>query len=140
MEIKELSIGIWVRCKGATSRVREIESDWITLETARGLDCVTSTLIDPIELTTDLLKKLSFKVEHVRGASSYEGYTTWVAYDSGFCFAITHGLSNTPGRDWTMHIDNADRQTIANCDMAYLHQAQQLARLVGYQGDLFDRL
>ena len=55
MEIKELSIGIWVRCKGATARVREIESDWITLETARGLDCVTSALIDPIEVTTDLL-------------------------------------------------------------------------------------
>lgn len=137
MQVNMLSIGIWVRCQEEVARVKEVESEWITVETAKGLRCVAPVLIAPLPLSPTLLEGMGFQVVERRGKVGYGGYITWEAHDNGFFFSMTQGLANSLGRDWTLHIDNADRQTLASCDIAYMHQMQQLAALVDYEGSLF---
>ena len=140
MDIQELAIGCWVLCKGNPVLVKEVETDWITVKTHNGLDCVAPNRLKPIPLSGDLLERCGFKVtEKYTKQTGGVAYMTWSSQLGAFGLDITVGLSNTVGRDWSIHIDNADHQTVASCDIAYVHQAQQLARLVGSDG-IFDNM
>lgn len=76
--------------------------------------------IKPIPITKELLIR--------------NGYTKKRDYDyikevDGYWLTFKYDMSNTPNRDWYLHVDSSDRCTVAGCDVQYIHQAQQLMEI-----------
>lgn len=57
-----------------------------------------------------------------------ERFERWVSEDHRIEF---HKDSNMPGRDWTVHIDNEDFQSIASLDIQEVWQLDAILRLTG---------
>lgn len=80
------------------------------------------TLI-PTEITKALLIKNGYK-EMV-----YGDYCAYMKEVEGFWLSFKYDMSNTPNRDWYLHVDSSERCTVAGCDVQYVHQAQQLMEI-----------
>ena len=80
--------------------------------------------IYPIPITDELLSKLGF--ERNESLKDYD-FDEWDSKDHRI--SINH-LSNSNDRDWSIHIDNEDFETIGKIDFQYLHELQQAVRLI----------
>lgn len=80
-------------------------------------------IINPIEITEELLIKNGYKEE-----TSYN-YFDFTKEIDGYWLTFRYNMSNTPNRDWYLHVDGSDRCTVAGCDVQYIHQAQQLMEI-----------
>lgn len=74
---------------------------------------------DPIEVTEEFLEKHEFTKE----IDTITGDPLW--YSKNRRLQISK-FSNTVGRDWSLHIDNEDFETIGSGDFQYVHQLQIL--------------
>ena len=70
--------------------------------------------LSPIPVTEEFLETHGFKKEK-------EPWDQWVSEDRR---VIISRLSNTPGRDWSVHADNEAYETIGAFDVQYAHQLQ----------------
>lgn len=70
--------------------------------------------IQPIPITEELLLKIGFKKEK---------FCDYMMNIGKYSIRI-NTYSNTIGRDWTVHIDNGDCDTILSADIQYVHQLQ----------------
>lgn len=73
--------------------------------------------IEPIPITPDMLFANGFISKPFFAYVSADGRIT-----------LDPSLPNYP-RQWHAHIDNEDYQSIASCDLDYLHQLQHLLRI-----------
>src|SRR5574344_1915570 len=71
----------------------------------------------PISITEKLIKKLGF-TKHDNKYVDWEEYE--LATEKGF-IQISN-ISNTVGKDWSVHIDNLDHDTNGGMDIQYLHE------------------
>lgn len=62
--------------------------------------------------------------------TSDEWCTIYTLDLDGFTIEFRKGVSNTLGRNYFVHIDNADSYGVANADVQYIHQFQNLLNLM----------
>ena len=88
---------------------------------------VLITDITPILITKEiLLDKLGFKVDE------YESFIEPPEFilNCKNCNLRVNSYSNSVGKDWFLHIDNINFSTIGGGDCKYLHEIQQLVRII----------
>lgn len=91
-----------------------------------------SLCAEPIPITEEFLLNNGFKLdEKIHIMTNERFYSTKI---NDFKISI-HYFSNTIGRDWWVHIDNADCCTVASADVQYVHQLQNLLNLMGINSD-----
>lgn len=73
--------------------------------------------LSPILITEEFLETHGFKKEK----EPILKWDQWVSEDRQ---VIISKLSNTPGRDWSVHVDNEVYETIGAFDVQYAHQLQ----------------
>ena len=121
MKTTDLMIGDWVDYNGTYQQVEEIYSfdNRVYLSEDEDVDCPD---IYPIPLTSDLLLANGFtSIPDLFGFLSADGR-----------ISIDPSVPNYP-RKWYAHIDNEDFQSIASCDIDYLHQLQNLLTICGIE-------
>lgn len=133
MKIEELSIGNLVSYRGEIYSIFSISSS----ETVELYDYISNIFschineLDPIKLTEELLIKNGF----------FHDFDTEVAYpdDSMFLVSPDKQITLHNAKDyinseniWSVHIDNSDFNSVANCELSYVHQLQNLCTLVNY--------
>lgn len=108
----------------------DIGDDYVvTVKIDRYYDCLENEIY-PIEITAPLLKAIGFDKE----PDDFLGYQTlnWFSIDEEeYHVSLRNGLSNHYDRNWTVSVDNKDFETIANCDIQYLHQLQNILTIAG---------
>lgn len=53
----------------------------------------------------------------------------WEKKQDGFWLQLSR-YSNTPGRDWNVHVDNQDRQSVAGMDVSRFSHIDNLLKLL----------
>lgn len=53
----------------------------------------------------------------------------WEKEQDGFWLQLSK-CSNTPGRDWNVHVDNQDRQSVASMDVSLFSHIDNLLKLL----------
>ena len=136
MKIEELSIGNYVKWKENLYIITNIDSylDFFELHNTKTESysyCINVNELTPIEITEELLVKNGF----------FHDFDTEVAYpdDSMFLVSPDKQITLHNAKDyinseniWSVHIDNSDFNSIANCELSYVHQLQNLCTLVNY--------
>lgn len=73
----------------------------------------------PISITEDLLKVTGFRKQVNKITNTIE----YILVINNYSIRVTK-FSNTIGKDYNIHIDNCDMDTIRTADIQYLHQLQ----------------
>lgn len=133
MKIEELAIGNLVSYRGEIYSIFSISSS----ETVELDDYIYNIFscnvneLDPIKLTEELLIKNGF----------FHDFDTEVAYPDDSMFLVSPDKQITlhnakyyinSENIWSIHIDNSDFNSVANCELSYVHQLQNLCTLVNY--------
>ena len=84
---------------------------------------------NPIPITEEVLAKNGFKREY----DCICEYTYYIREIDGYFVEIKIGCSNMGDEYVNCHIDNCDRNSVANADIRYLHQLQNLLNIVGVE-------
>ena len=80
-------------------------------------------IVEPVPLTSEILEKNGFeKAENIQLYYYCLGIDDRVSLHD---YACDINSSNT----WHVHIDSEDYCTIANCELTYVHELQQILRL-----------
>ena len=85
--------------------------------------------INPIPITEEVLAKNGFKREY----DCICEYTYYIREIDGYFVEVKIGCSNMGDEYVNCHIDNCDRNSVANADIRYLHQLQNLLNIVGVE-------
>ena len=89
-------------------------------------ECVSLSYLEPVPLTAALLDELGFEpIRKHLGAADEE----WGMELDGYPIRVMRGYSNHLNRDWSVHIDNYDFDTLGAADVAYLHQLENIVYL-----------
>jgi hypothetical protein len=127
MKAKELMIGDWMqfadgnkKCTvvGIKCDARYLEEEAIITVMDRSGHWFNKEMdyLKPIPLTAEFFEKNGFEIDvDIVGAF-------WVSKDKRII--VRKGFSNMAGRDWAIHIDNKDMQTIASGCIQFVHQFQ----------------
>ena len=75
----------------------------------------------PIPITPELLLKNGFDIDSVIRINSH--YNHFSGVDNRVTLHDSQEFMNTYN-DWSVHIDNNDYETIATCELTYLHELQ----------------
>ena len=86
--------------------------------------------LKPIPITEELLRKNGFDDD--TGTLCFKYYCLNMEHHT----VTVRGISNTPGRDWSVRIANNDAQTVASADVQYLHQLQNILNIMDIKLDL----
>ena len=133
MRANELMVGNIVRYDGMTVYI-----DQINRTKVEGMIDKNDLLIDirfrvelfePIPITEELLAKNGFKHEY----DCICEYTYYIREIGGYFVEVKIGCSNMGDEYVNCHIDNCDRNSVANADIRYLHQLQNLLNIVGVE-------
>ena len=131
MKANELMVGNIVRYDGMTVYIDQINKTKI-----EGMIDKNDLLIDirfrvellePIPITEELLLKNGFKHEY----DCICEYTYYIREIDDYFVEVKIGCSNMGDEYINCHIDNCDRNSVANADIRYLHQLQNLLNIVG---------
>jgi hypothetical protein len=79
--------------------------------------------IKPITLTPEILKKNGFERENlITSYNHYTGIDNRVSLNDDFYYINSRDV-------WSVHVDSEDYCTIANCELTYVHELQNILRL-----------
>lgn len=93
---------------------------------------VSPKLCKPIPITEEWLTKNEFK----RDYDCICEYTYYIRKIDGYFVEVKIGCSNMGDEYVNCHIDNCDRNTVANADIRYLHQLQNLLNIMNIKFDI----
>jgi len=127
MRYTELQIGNIVLADGEVARISSVTKKKIghPYSSNSGRQrYVPLREVHPIPITEEWLFKNGATV------TSDEWCAIYTLPLEGFTIEFRKGVSNTLGRDYFVHIDNADCQGVANADVQYIHQFQNLLNLM----------
>lgn len=84
--------------------------------------------IVPIAITPELLAELGFALIN---ETALPEYTYWKKIHDGYPLELTYWGEdfNLQDKDWTIHIDNHDCQTLGGADVTFLHELETLVYL-----------
>ena len=77
----------------------------------------------PVPITKELLVRNGYEEE------SFGEYYDFSKEVDGYWLTFQSDMSNTPKRNWYLQVDNNRRESVAGCDVQYIHQAQQLMEI-----------
>lgn len=132
IDIKDLMCGNWIYLSDPENRentreihyIDEVCRDYIRVEDFG--DFFDDIYIEPIPVTVDMLKRIGFE-EH-KGICPKTFYRYWdkeyrykLDVDPDFC---------NSDRKWSIHIDNGDCETIGCGEFDYVHELQNLTRII----------
>lgn len=123
MKKQELMMGnsVWRPC--CNDEVTEIRDNGIIgLDSFRGL--ISFEELHPIPITEEWLLKNGFEKVEILGSVFYQ---KWL---SDAKLEMYYGETNMRGRNWYLHIDNADCNTIARVAIQYVHQFQDMLNIM----------
>jgi hypothetical protein len=130
MKANELMIDDWVMLNGSHYQIEEISrKGWVHL-VCNGIRINMTTdylleVLQPIPLTPEILEKNGFKREEW-----IDNKGRFVSDDGRLILQNDENFINS-FNTWYMHIDNEDFETIASCELSYVHQLQHALRLSG---------
>lgn len=129
MKTNELMIGNIVECsEGNPLRVNCIGYGEVSgiVKTFDDIYCLKekASNLNPIPITEELLRKNGFADD--TGTLCFKYYCLNMEHHT----VAVRGISNTPGRDWSVRIANNDTQTVASADVQYLHQLQNILNIM----------
>lgn len=131
MKPTDLQIGNLVSLSGQTVKVRSITKKKVGVLTSNEstrLHYARLFDVEPIPITEEWLEKNGF----IRVVDKLDGYITFYGKEiDGNFLEIRFGIANTSFDHVVCHIDNSDRCSIANADIRYIHQLQNLLNLMG---------
>ena len=79
--------------------------------------------IEPILLTPEILEKNGFERDkNISLYNAYTGINSRVTLHDDFMYMNSRNM-------WHVHVDSEDYCTIANCELTYLHELQNLLRI-----------
>ena len=123
IDVKDLMVGNFVKTPIGVVEVYNIINDAIIADTR---DICYAKGLDSIEVTKELLKKIGFE-EH-KGICPKTFYRYWdkeyrykLDVDPDFC---------NSDRKFSIHIDNGDCETIGCGEFTYVHELQNLVRII----------
>ena len=79
-----------------------------------------------MEITKENIEEHGWKLT----SESWEPWPTWSKEAGRFFLDLTYGVSNMAGRDWTLHVDNMARDTVATLDVGTYEQIEGLLDLL----------
>jgi hypothetical protein len=132
MNLEELAKSNYVIYNDKIYRVCYVDCGRLNLEdeNRKSID-VYAVNVTPLPITEELLVKNGF----------FHDFDTEVAYPDDSMFLVSpnkqitlHNAKDYINSDniWSVHIDNSDFNSIANCELSYVHQLQNLCTLVNY--------
>lgn len=132
---KDLMIGNWVYESERSKfpmRVVNIGEDYCYLDFDGNqgdvFECKDKDMM-PIEVSVELLSKSGFKTLKYNGRHCDTYVLEYNIVINDYFISIDMN-SNSDGRDWYCHIDNAAHSTIGGFDFQYLHELQNGIRLI----------
>lgn len=132
MKANELMIGNIVGYSSLTRMVTAINPPYFIDLGNSERTTITNVCIEhlnPIPITEELLAKNGFKREY----DCICEYTYYIREIDGYFVEVKIGCSNMGDEYVNCHIDNCDRNSVANADIRYLHQLQNLLNIVGVE-------
>jgi hypothetical protein len=85
---------------------------------------VSEGAIEGIPVTVDILKRIGFKED----TALVKFYRYWDK-DDKYKLDVDEGYTNS-GKNWSVHIDNGDCATIGSGEFDYVHELQNLTRII----------
>lgn len=122
---RDLMVGDWVmHANGTPMQVTKITTEHFACAENGGSNCWEyNNKFKPIPLTPEIFEKNGFeKAENIQLYNYYLGIDDRVSLHD---YAYDINSSNT----WHVHIDSEDYCSIANCELTYLHELQNLLRI-----------
>lgn len=132
IDVKDLMCGNWIYLSDPEDRentrdiyhIDEVYRDYIRVEDFG--DFFDDIYLEPIPVTEEMLEKIGFKKE-----DSFIVYPFWRYWDKDYRYKleVDCGFCNSD-RKWNLHIDNSDCNTIGSGEFTYLHELQNLTRVI----------
>lgn len=122
IDIKELRVGAHVEYGGKRCLVTWIFGKAVDLRIGSDNKTISGASIDPIPITTELLRELGFTPDGTP-------FEEWHTELDGYPIRVMQGYSNRAEQEWSVHIDSWDYDTIGSADVAYLHQLEGIIYL-----------
>lgn len=137
MKANELMVGNFAWADGSNVLIREIGEkqtcvSWDDKCPERKFlsrNLIPNDWIQPIPITEELLAKNGFKREY----DCIFEFNYYIREIDGYYIEITFGCSNSGDENVICHIDNCDRNSVANADIRYLHQLQNLLNIMNIE-------
>ena len=124
MRVCELMVGDLVLHDGKVIRVDAVHKRKIGYhKTKDKLTWLFCGQFDPVFLTPSILEKNGFVLNEV-----IKEYYIFRGIDNRVYLCNDHEYINSRN-EWHVHIDSEDYCTIANCELTYVHELQQILRL-----------
>lgn len=131
MKATELMVGNIVEIDGKPQRIRSVTRRKVAYCRLNSPNQSYARIHDiaPIPITEELLVKIGLKRENAICSDKYffkniPNHTI-----------VVKNYSNTIGRDWSVHIDNDDADSVADVDIQYLHQLQNILNIMDIKLD-----
>lgn len=128
--VKDLMVGNWIYVSAPEDRentrrlycIDEIYRDCIRVEDCE--DFFEDIYLESIPVTVDMLKRIGFKED----TAIVKFYRYWDK-EYRYKLDVYEGYTNS-GRKWSIHIDNDVCNTIGSGEFTYVHELQNLVRVI----------
>ena len=124
LNVKNIMLGNFVKKRGEILVIGKIHRD--SVADKWGEICFDDE-IEPIPVTVDMLKRIGFK-EYEDSLSEGKSYLYWDK-DCKYKLDVDEWYTNS-GRKWSIHIDNDVCSTIGSGEFTYVHELQNLVRVI----------
>ena len=132
IDIKDLMCGNWIYLSDTEDRentryihcIDEVCRDYIRVEDFG--DFYEDIYLEPIPVTVDMLKRIGFEAH--KGICPKTFYRYWDK-EYRYKLDVDEGYTNS-GRKWSIHIDNDVCSTIGSGEFTYVHELQNLSRII----------
>ena len=123
MKEDDLMIGDYVFCCGIL-KVEEIRMNFITIIDDDSIIIEEIGKIRPIPLTGTMILNSGFKEDEIN--KNYKQYVMGL----GDYRLFIDGFSNSECKYWHCHIDNSKYESVGGGDLQYVHELQNLIRVI----------
>lgn len=125
VKVKDLMVGNWVKSPQGIIEVDNVLTDSIIAKyDKRGIYIFYATDIEPIPVTIKMLESIGFKEEK----ALVPFYRYWDK-DDKYKLDVDEGYTNSE-RKWSVHINNDVCCTIGSGEFTYVHELQNLVRII----------
>lgn len=100
----------------------------VLLESNQAIETMILDKITPVPITKSFLESLGFKLEETIPGKLWE----YISQDRRIILRNNQEYLNSYN-SWFIHIDNEDMETIATCEISWVHQLQNLFEICEYR-------
>ena len=130
VNIKDLMVGNFVKSPQGVVEVHNVLTDSIMTKSDKKGICISrATNIEPIPVTEEMLKRIGFEEDTTAG----EPWPFWRYWDKDGRYKLDvypDELYCNSDRKFGLHIDNDVCNTIGSGEFTYVHELQNLVRVI----------